>query len=108
MRSNVHRRGFTTRLKRLKPRAPDFEGPQNFASNENFQHICNYIFFCSTHDFLLCLYSLTTDIYGTGSPTFLSEGHINYYTKVRGPKILRVGIVSGYVTFYQIKKFFVN
>jgi len=43
-----------------------------------------------------------------GLQTFLSEGRINYYTKVRGPNILRIGIVSGCITFYQIKKFFVN
>jgi len=34
------RRGFTIRLKRLKPRAPDFGGPQNFGSKDNFQHFC--------------------------------------------------------------------
>jgi len=38
------RRGFTIRLKRLKPRAPDFEGPQNFGSKDNFQHfLSNYV-----------------------------------------------------------------
>jgi len=42
------RRGFTIRLKRLKPRAPDFWGPQNFGSKENFQyfrsnHICIFV-----------------------------------------------------------------
>ena len=36
----VSRRGFTIRLKRLKPRAPDFEGLQKFGSNANFQHFC--------------------------------------------------------------------
>ena len=30
------RRGFTIRLKRLKPRAPDFGGPQNFERKNNF------------------------------------------------------------------------
>jgi len=49
---------------------------------------------------------LTTDIFKTGSPNFfLSESYISNYIKVRGPDILRIGIVSGYVTFYQIKKF---
>jgi len=37
-----------------------------------------------------------------GVQTFLSEGHINYYTTVRGPEILRHVIVSGYVAFCQI------
>jgi len=52
------RRGFTIRLKRLKPRAPDFGGPQNFGSKENFQYFCKqlYLYFCfgSTHVFVLC------------------------------------------------------
>jgi len=43
-----------------------------------------------------------------GSPNFLVEGHITYYTTARGPDTLRTVIVSGYDTFYQIKKFFVN
>jgi len=43
-----------------------------------------------------------------GSSNFLSEGHISYYTTVRGPDILRNVIVSGYDLFYQINKFFVN
>jgi len=52
------RRGFTIRLKRLKPGAPDFGWPQNFGSKDNFQRFCKrYIcIFCfgSTHIFLLC------------------------------------------------------
>jgi len=40
--------------------------------------------------------------------TFLSGGHISYFTTVRGPDVLRNVIVSGYVTIYQINKFFVN
>ena len=45
-----------------------------------------------------------------GSLKFLSEGHINYYTTIRGPDILRNVIVSGYVRFYHIyrHKCFVN
>jgi len=43
-----------------------------------------------------------------GLQNFLSEGHISYYTTVRGPDILRNVIVSGYVAFYQINKCFVN
>jgi len=38
----------------------------------------------------------------------LSEGHISYYTTVRGPDILRNVIASGYLTFYQINKCFVQ
>jgi len=43
-----------------------------------------------------------------GSPNFLSGDHISYYTTVRGQGILRDVIVSGYITFHQIKKFFVG
>jgi len=50
--------GFTIRLKRLKPRAPDFGGPQNFGSKDNFLHFCKqlYLYFCfdSSHVFLQC------------------------------------------------------
>jgi len=35
-------------------------------------------------------------------------GHISQYTAVRGPDISRNVIVSAYVAFYQINKFFVN
>jgi len=42
------------------------------------------------------------------SKLFLSEGHTSYYTAVQGWKILCNVIVSGYVTFYQIRKCFVN
>jgi len=49
------RRGFTIRLKRLKPRAPDFGAPQNFRSKDDFQHFYKqlYLYFCfgSTHVF---------------------------------------------------------
>jgi len=45
---------------------------------------------------------------GAGVSKFFSEGHISYYTTVRGPDILRNAIVSEYVTLYQINKFFVN
>jgi len=43
-----------------------------------------------------------------GLQTFLSDGQINYYTTVRGLGISCNVIVSGYFTFCQIKKFFVN
>jgi len=42
-----------------------------------------------------------------GLQTFLYEGHISYYSTVRGPDILHNVIVQGYVTVYEIKKFFV-
>ena len=32
------RRGFTIRLKRLKPRAPNLVGPQNFGSSKKLEH----------------------------------------------------------------------
>ena len=38
------RRGFTIRLKRLKPRVRDFWGPQNFGSKDNFQHFCKQLY----------------------------------------------------------------
>jgi len=42
------RRGFTNRLKRLKPRGPRCRGPQNFESNDDVQHfwkhhICSFV-----------------------------------------------------------------
>jgi len=43
-----------------------------------------------------------------GLQTSLSEGHITYYTAVRGPDVLRNVIVSRYITFYQINKCFAN
>jgi len=43
-----------------------------------------------------------------GLQTFLSEGHISCRTTIRGLDILRNVIVSGYITFYQINKCFVN
>ena len=43
-----------------------------------------------------------------GLQTLLSEGRISSYTTDWGPDILRIVIVSGYVTFCQTNKFFVN
>ena len=43
-----------------------------------------------------------------GSPNFLVEDHISYSTTAREPDSLRNVIFSGYVTFYEIKIFFVN
>jgi len=37
----------------------------------------------------------------SGSADFLAEGHITYYTTVRGPDILRNVIFSENVTFYD-------
>jgi len=51
-------RGFTIRLKRLNPRVHDFERPQNFGSEDDFQHFCRQLclYFCfgSSHVVLLC------------------------------------------------------
>jgi len=100
------RRGFTFRLKRLKPTAPNFGGPQNFRSKDDFQHFCKqlYLYFCfgSTHVFYYA--ANKRSVLNRGFQMFSSEGHISYYTKVRGSDILRNVIVSGYVTFYQVKK----
>jgi len=43
-----------------------------------------------------------------GLQTFLSEGHIIYYTTVRGLDILSSVVVSGHVVFYQFNKCSVN
>jgi len=50
----------------------------------------------------------TTLLYHRGLQRFLSENHISYYTTDRRPGILRNTIVSGYVTLWQINKFFQN
>ena len=42
-----------------------------------------------------------------GIAKLFPEDHISYYTTFRGPDILRNVIVSGYVAFYQINKFFI-
>jgi len=39
---------------------------------------------------------------------FLPEGHISYYTTLRGPDLLRNVIVTEYVIFNHISKCFVN
>ena len=43
-----------------------------------------------------------------GLQIFLLEGHISYYTTVRGRDLLRNVIVSWFVTFYRINKFLVK
>ena len=40
-----------------------------------------------------------------GLPIFLSEGNISFCTTFWVPDVLNNEIVSGYVTFYQIKNF---
>jgi len=47
--SGVVRRGFSIGVKRLKPRAPDYGGPQNFDSKDNFQHFCKQLHLHSTY-----------------------------------------------------------
>jgi len=47
-------------------------------------------------------------VYNKSLQTFLSEGHVSYYTAVGLPDILCNVIVSGYVTFDQIDKHFRN
>jgi len=41
----MRRRGFAIRLKRLKPRAPDFGGPKNFVRTISSVLASNYISF---------------------------------------------------------------
>jgi len=64
------------------------------------------MFGCFQLDFLQtdCLLK----VYISGLQTFLSDGHISYYTTVRGSDSIRSVIVSGCVTFCQIQKIFVN
>jgi len=57
---------------------------------------------------LIKMYNINGIRLDQGSPIFLSEGRISYYTTFGRPDILRNVIVSGYVAFYQINKFFVN
>jgi len=44
-------------------------------------------------------YEKLSDSLTQGHQTFLSEGHIRYYTTLLGPDFLHNVIVSGYVTF---------
>jgi len=44
-------------------------------------------------------------IWSRGLQTFLSEGHIRYYTLVRGPDFLRRVIVLGKVAFHQLTNY---
>ena len=55
-----------------------------------------------------CMLTLLLFIVYNRDLNFLQDGHTSYYTKVQGPDILRNVTVSGYVTFWQINKFFVN
>jgi len=103
------RRGFTIRLKRLKTRALDFGEPQNFGSKDNFHHFCKqlYLFFCFGSAHVFHYAANERSVLNRGPQTFSAEGHTSYYTAVRRSDILRNVIVSGYVTFYQIKKLFI-
>jgi len=59
------RRGFTIRLKRLEPRAPDFGGAQNFGSNDSFQHFCElYICIFVLVQRTFFYYAAKKDLYG--------------------------------------------
>jgi len=51
-------------------------------------------------------FSRNAFVYSRGLQTFLSEGHISYFTTIRGPDILRNVAFSGFVTFCAINKFF--
>jgi len=70
-----NKRGFTIRLKRLRPLAPDFEGPQHFWTKDNFHHFCEQLYlnlcFGSTHVFFTM--PLTTDLYRRMSAKDWSE-----------------------------------
>ena len=57
--------GFTMRLKRLKPRAPDFRGLQNFGSKENFRCFCKqlYLYFLFWFNARFFTIPLTKDLY---------------------------------------------
>ena len=63
------RRGFTIRLKRLKPKVPDFGRPQNFGSKDNFQHFRKqlywYSIFALVQGTFFC-YADKKDLYRTG------------------------------------------
>jgi len=103
------RRGFTIRLKRLKPRAPilgrpKISGVRTISSIFVSNYICIFVLVQRTFFTM----PLTKDLCRTGVSNFFIRGHISYYTTVRGSDILRNVILSGYVTFYQIKKLFVN
>jgi len=90
------RRGFTIRLKRLKPRAPDLGGPKiSGARTISSTFVSNYICMLVLVQRTFFTTLLTKDLYRTG-------------VTVCGSDILRDVIVSGHVTFYQINKLFVN
>jgi len=79
-RESVNRsvNGFTIRLKRLKPWAPDFGGHQIFRSKVDFQHFCKQLYFCfgSTHVFYNA--ASKRSVWNRGFQTFSSDGHISY------------------------------
>jgi len=58
--------------------------------------------------YLTCVSDTITRCYSRAVVSkFLSKGHISYHTPVRMPDFLRNVVVSGYVTLYEINKFFV-
>jgi len=68
------RRGFTIKLKRLKSRAPDFGGSQNFESKDNFQHFCKqYIFIFGLVQPTFFIMPLIEDLYRRMSAKDWSE-----------------------------------
>ena len=73
------RRGFTNRLKRLKPRGPRFRGPQNFESNDDVQHFWK-------HHIVMALGPLHTEINSISVSTKskgTSSAESTYKTDVR-------------------------
>jgi len=89
----------------LTKSSEDCQTLQNFDEKQYFQYwiLCLVVFNWKSRKQRLLVEALYQ-----GLQTFLSDGHINYYTTFGGPGILRNVIVSGYVTFCQIKRFFVN
>jgi len=73
--SVLPRRRFTIRLKRLKPRSPDFWGPRNFGIQDNFQHFCKqlHLYFCFDSKHVFFTMPLTKDLIRRMSAKHWSE-----------------------------------
>jgi len=85
-----HRRGIAIKLKRLKPRAPNFGAHQNFGSKDNFQHFCKqlYLYFCFGSKHVFFTMPLTKDRYRTGQHNSeSSKGQIININLVRAPNV---------------------